>query len=118
MTTRRLDFPVFDADNHLYETADALTKYLPEAHKGAIDFVEVHGRTKIMVNGQVSNYIPNPTFDRGRPARRAGGVLQTGQPGGASRTGRSSAGASTAPRRSAQPVRAWSSWTSRVSTTP
>jgi predicted TIM-barrel fold metal-dependent hydrolase len=68
MTTRRLDFPVFDADNHLYETADALTKYLPDPYKGAIDFVEVHGRTKIMVNGQVSNYIPNPTFDRvGRP---------------------------------------------------
>jgi predicted TIM-barrel fold metal-dependent hydrolase len=63
-----LGFPVFDADNHLYETRDALTKYLPENRRGAIDFVEVHGRTKIMVNGQVSNYIPNPTFDRvGRP---------------------------------------------------
>jgi predicted TIM-barrel fold metal-dependent hydrolase len=64
----QLGFPVFDADNHLYETGDALTKYLPENRRGAIDFVEVHGRTKIMVNGQVSNYIPNPTFDRvGRP---------------------------------------------------
>ncbi len=66
--SKRLGFPVFDADNHLYETGDALTKYLPENRRGAIDFVEVHGRTKIMVNGQVSNYIPNPTFDRvGRP---------------------------------------------------
>jgi predicted TIM-barrel fold metal-dependent hydrolase len=66
--SKKLGFPVFDADNHLYETADALTKYLPENRRGAIDFVEVHGRTKIMVNGQVSNYIPNPTFDRvGRP---------------------------------------------------
>jgi predicted TIM-barrel fold metal-dependent hydrolase len=64
----KLGFPVFDADNHLYETSDALTKYLPENRRGAIDFVEVHGRTKIMVQGQVSNYIPNPTFDRvGRP---------------------------------------------------
>jgi predicted TIM-barrel fold metal-dependent hydrolase len=64
----QLGFPVFDADNHLYETSEALTKYLPENRRGAIDFVEVHGRTKIMVNGQVSNYIPNPTFDRvGRP---------------------------------------------------
>ena len=27
--TRRLDFLVFDADNHMYETTDALTKYLP-----------------------------------------------------------------------------------------
>jgi hypothetical protein len=66
--SKRLGFPVFDADNHLYETSDALTKYLPENRHGAIDFVELHGRTKIMVNGQVSNYIPNPTFDRvGRP---------------------------------------------------
>ena len=37
-----LGFPVFDADNHLYETRDALTKYLPENRRGAIDFVEVH----------------------------------------------------------------------------
>ncbi|MDQ1362095.1 MAG: hypothetical protein QOJ44_2472, partial [Acidimicrobiaceae bacterium] len=33
------DFPVFDADNHLYETTDALTKYLPPEYKGAIDYV-------------------------------------------------------------------------------
>jgi predicted TIM-barrel fold metal-dependent hydrolase len=62
------DFPVFDADNHLYETTDALTKYLPPEYKGAIDYVDIHGRTKIMVRGQISDYIPNPTFERvGRP---------------------------------------------------
>jgi predicted TIM-barrel fold metal-dependent hydrolase len=64
MATRKLDFPVFDADNHLYETKDALTKYLPEAQAGAIDYVDVHGREKIAVRGQISNYIPNPTFAR------------------------------------------------------
>jgi predicted TIM-barrel fold metal-dependent hydrolase len=64
----RLGFPVFDADNHLYETRDALTKYLPDPYKGAIDYVDIHGRTKIMVRGHVTDYIPNPTFDRvGRP---------------------------------------------------
>ena len=63
-----LGFPVFDADNHLYETTDALTKFLPPEYKGAIDYVDVHGRTKIVVRGQISDYIPNPTFDRvGRP---------------------------------------------------
>ena len=63
-----LGFPVFDGDNHLYETRDALTKHLPPNNRGAIDYVDVHGRTKIMVRGQVSDYIPNPTFDRvGRP---------------------------------------------------
>jgi predicted TIM-barrel fold metal-dependent hydrolase len=63
-----LGFPVFDADNHLYETTDALTKYLPPEYKGAIDYVDLHGRTKIMVRGQISDYIPNPTFERvGKP---------------------------------------------------
>lgn len=64
----RLGFPVFDADNHLYETRDALTKFLPDKYQGVIDYVDVHGRTKIVVRGQISDYIPNPTFDRvGRP---------------------------------------------------
>ncbi len=61
--TRFLDIPVFDADNHLYETTEALTKFLPDRYKGAIDYVEVRGRTKIVVRGQISEYIPNPTFD-------------------------------------------------------
>ncbi|MDE3205011.1 MAG: amidohydrolase [Acidobacteriota bacterium] len=68
MSSPNLGFPVFDADNHLYETRDALTRYLPDRYKGAIDFVDVHGRTKIVVRGHISDYIPNPTFDRvGRP---------------------------------------------------
>jgi predicted TIM-barrel fold metal-dependent hydrolase len=66
--SKKMGYPVFDGDNHLYETAEALTRHLPEKYKGAIDYVEVHGRTKIMVRGQVTNYIPNPTFERvGRP---------------------------------------------------
>ena len=60
---RKCDFPVFDADNHLYETKDAFTRHLPDRYKGAIDYVELHGRTKIMVRGTVSEYIPNPTID-------------------------------------------------------
>ena len=62
MPSRLLDFPVFDADNHMYETREALTKFLPDQYRGVIDYVEVNGRTKIVVRGQISNYIPNPTF--------------------------------------------------------
>jgi predicted TIM-barrel fold metal-dependent hydrolase len=58
-----LDIPVFDADNHLYETRDSLTKFLPERYKGAVDYVDVRGRTKIVVRGTISQYIPNPTFE-------------------------------------------------------
>jgi predicted TIM-barrel fold metal-dependent hydrolase len=61
--TRRLGFPVFDSDNHLYETKDAFTRHLPDRYKGAIDYVDVRGRTKIVVRGTISDYIPNPTFD-------------------------------------------------------
>ncbi|MCU1587539.1 MAG: conserved metal-dependent hydrolase [Frankiales bacterium] len=63
MPSRDLSFPVFDADNHFYEPREALTKFLPDAHKNAIDYVDVRGRTKIVVRGQISDYIPNPTFE-------------------------------------------------------
>ncbi|HWD55338.1 MAG TPA: amidohydrolase family protein [Acidimicrobiales bacterium] len=60
---RALDFPIFDADNHFYETQESFTRHLPDRYKGAIDYVDLHGRTKIMIRGTVSEYIPNPTFD-------------------------------------------------------
>ncbi len=63
MATRALDFPVFDADNHMYETTDAFTKFLPPEYDGLIQYVQVNGRTKIAVKGQISEYIPNPTFE-------------------------------------------------------
>jgi hypothetical protein len=34
MAQPALSIPLFDADNHLYETRDALTKYLPERWRG------------------------------------------------------------------------------------
>lgn len=55
--------PIFDADNHLYETKDAFTRHLPDRYKHVIDYVDVRGRTKIVVRGQISDYIPNPTFE-------------------------------------------------------
>jgi predicted TIM-barrel fold metal-dependent hydrolase len=61
--THRLEIPVFDADNHFYETPEALTKYLPEKYRGAIRFVEVDGRARIALRGQITEYIPNPTFE-------------------------------------------------------
>jgi predicted TIM-barrel fold metal-dependent hydrolase len=64
MPSRQLDFPVFDADNHMYETPEALTKFLPESHAGVVRYVEVDGRTKIAVKNRISDYIPNPTFER------------------------------------------------------
>ena len=63
MPSRDLDFPVFDADNHMYETPEAFTQFLPSEYDGLIKYVEVNGRTKIAVNNRISDYIPNPTFE-------------------------------------------------------
>ena len=60
---KSLGIPVFDADNHLYETRDSLTKHLPDRYRGVVDYVDVRGRTKIVIKGRISDYIPNPTFD-------------------------------------------------------
>lgn len=58
------DYPVFDADNHLYEPPEVITEYLPKQYARDIQFVEVRGRPKIAVKGQITSYMPNPTFDR------------------------------------------------------
>ncbi|MFJ9245735.1 amidohydrolase family protein [Streptomyces sp. NPDC101776] len=63
MPSRVPPYPLFDADNHLYETEDALTRYLPKQYASAIQYVQVKGRTKIAIRGQISDYIPNPTFE-------------------------------------------------------
>jgi predicted TIM-barrel fold metal-dependent hydrolase len=59
----RFDFPINDVDNHMYETTDAFTKYLPKEYAGLIKYVQVNGRTKIAVRNVISDYIPNPTFE-------------------------------------------------------
>jgi predicted TIM-barrel fold metal-dependent hydrolase len=83
--TRFVDIPVFDADNHLYETRDSLTKFLPDRYKGAVDYVDVRGRTKIVVRGTISEYIPNPTFDVvARPGAQED-YFRKGNPDGLSR---------------------------------
>ena len=61
---RRLPYETFDADNHLYENRDALTKFLPREYEGAIKYVEVGGRTKLAIRDRISEYIPNPTFGK------------------------------------------------------
>ena len=58
-----LDVPIFDADNHLYEAEDALTRHLPAAHKNLFRFVEIGGRKKLVVRDRLTEYIPNPTFE-------------------------------------------------------
>jgi len=81
---RTVDFPVFDADNHMYETQEAFTRYLPSEHRSAITYVQVNGRTKIAVNGKISEYIPNPTFEVVAPPGAQEDFYRRGNPDGKS----------------------------------
>ncbi|MHB8466878.1 MAG: amidohydrolase family protein [Acidimicrobiales bacterium] len=58
------EYGVFDADNHLYESPTVITEYLPRQYRRDIQFVEVHGHTRISVKGHITEYMPNPTFER------------------------------------------------------
>ncbi|WP_163765725.1 amidohydrolase family protein [Mycolicibacterium parafortuitum] len=56
-------FEVWDADNHMYETIDAYTRYLPEKYSEALKFVDVNGRKKLQILGVITETIPNPTYE-------------------------------------------------------
>jgi predicted TIM-barrel fold metal-dependent hydrolase len=64
MTEQFRDAPVFDADQHMYETGDALIKYLPEKYKRAVQYAQFGKQTRIVINNHVTDFIPNPTFER------------------------------------------------------
>lgn len=56
-------FEVWDADNHMYETIDAYTRYLPDKYSEALKFVDVKGRKKLQILGTITETIPNPTYE-------------------------------------------------------
>ncbi len=69
MSKRALSTPLFDADNHLYETREALTKYLPDRYRGAIDYVDVARSDQDRRPRSDQRVHPQPDLRRGRPAR-------------------------------------------------
>lgn len=81
---RDLGFPVYDSDNHMYETEDAFTRHLPADYKGAIRYVQIDGRTKIAIKGLISEYIPNPTFEVVAPPGAQEEYYRRGNPDGKS----------------------------------
>ncbi|MFG3022429.1 amidohydrolase family protein [Streptomyces sp. NPDC048254] len=62
--TQFTDVPIFDGDSHMYETPDALKRHLPEKYQKAVEFVSVGRRTRIAILGKITEFIPNPTFDK------------------------------------------------------
>ena len=85
MPSRSLGYPVFDVDNHMYETPAALTTHIDPKFKGVIDYVDVEGRTKISVKGEISEYIPNPTFEKVAAPGAQEEYFRNGNPDGKTR---------------------------------
>ena len=110
------DFPVFDADNHLYETEDALTRHLPAAHTDLFRFVEIKGRKKLVVRDTDHRVHPEPDLRGGRPARRPHGLLRRRQRRGEDAARAHRRADARASRPSASPGPASSCSTSRAST--
>jgi hypothetical protein len=54
---------IWDADNHLYEAVDAYTRHVPERYRSAVQWVQIDGRTKLMIKGRLTDTIPNPTYE-------------------------------------------------------
>ncbi len=73
---QRRDVPIFDADQHMYETPEALTRYLPERYRYAVQYAQMGRQTRLVINNKVSDFIPNPTFERVAAPRRAREILR------------------------------------------
>jgi predicted TIM-barrel fold metal-dependent hydrolase len=58
-----LDYPLYDADEHYYETEDALTRHLDPAFRQVVRWVEMDGRRTLLVNDRLLTVVPNPTYD-------------------------------------------------------
>lgn len=67
-----LDFALFDADNHYYESTDAFTRHMdPALGKRGVQWADIDGRRRLLVGGRICRFIPNPTFD---PIARPGAL--------------------------------------------
>ena len=109
-----IDFEAFDADNHYYEATDAFTRHLPPERPRFVQWAEINGKQRMVVDNKVNRFIPNPTFD---PVARAGRASTSTSAASvpATTSATRSASSSRSTRRTASPTRASRSWTSRAS---
>jgi predicted TIM-barrel fold metal-dependent hydrolase len=67
--TATVDFDLFDADNHYYEATDAFIRHLPPHRRKLVQWAEVGGKQRMILDNKLFRFIPNPTFD---PVARPG----------------------------------------------
>jgi len=69
MTLGKLGFPVFDADNHMYETKDYVTKFLPIDYRSAVQTSMVQGqRPKMFIETDARRWLPFADFENAVPS--------------------------------------------------
>jgi predicted TIM-barrel fold metal-dependent hydrolase len=57
-------FPVFDADNHIYEVTAEVFDRLPARFRNDLQLVQVGRRWRVAVKGKITEFMPNPTFEK------------------------------------------------------
>ena len=72
---QRLGYPVYDADNHLYETEEAMTAHLPRKWKKEFRYVEVDGPQEARDRRRDLGLHPEPDLRRAGGAGRAREVV-------------------------------------------
>jgi predicted TIM-barrel fold metal-dependent hydrolase len=60
-------YPIADADNHLYETRDAFTRYLPPGYEDMVKMIDIDGRVTLVVKNKLAFILPNPTLEKVPP---------------------------------------------------
>ena len=56
--------PIFDADNHVYESHDAFTRHVPPRMRHrCVEWVELENGRKYQLVGGMIDRFTNPTFD-------------------------------------------------------
>ena len=69
----KLDFALFDFDEHYYEAEDAFTRHADRRLRSrGIEWADIGGRSRLLVGGRVNRYIANPRFD---PVSRPGALF-------------------------------------------
>lgn len=58
-----MDFQIFDADNHYYETPDAFTRYGDEKVRRHVRWMAEGRRQHLFFGQRLSTGVPNPTFN-------------------------------------------------------
>jgi predicted TIM-barrel fold metal-dependent hydrolase len=58
-----VDYALCDADQHYYEAQDCLTRHLDPKYRRVIKWIEVDGRTSLLIHSKMLTVVPNPTYD-------------------------------------------------------